>query len=175
MGPNQVYEVVYQGRWMKREPPVAGQHDLGPDEPGWQRKVERSRQPQCWIELSQARGCAALASDGNDSQVEDQRLTDARTRLVLKHKSLADFQLAWPGAKKMSRPNGIEYSGRREHIQFLGAPNFNLPGLFQLDNHHCVPKNANVKPYFCTGVFQLSMKRKEEEGKRDCKTRPGLT
>ena len=39
--PNQVYEVACLSREMKREPPVAGQHDLGPGEPGSQRKVEQ--------------------------------------------------------------------------------------------------------------------------------------
>jgi hypothetical protein len=74
----------------------------------------------------------------------------------------------------MSRPNGIEYSGKSKHIQFLGAPNFNLPGLFQLDNHISVLKDAIVEPYFCTGVFQLSLRRREEKTNRKCKTRLGL-
>lgn len=51
----------------------------------------------------------------------------------------------------------------------LRSADFTLPGLFQLDNHHCVPKNANVEPYFCTGVFQLSMKRKEEKSDGNAK------
>lgn len=40
---------------------MAGQHGLGPDEPGWQRKVEHHSNPTCWIELTGREvSCAAL-------------------------------------------------------------------------------------------------------------------
>lgn len=56
--PHQVYEVVYQGRWMKREPPVAGQHGLGAGRTGVAaRKVRSSNRSdrvasQRWIEVT---------------------------------------------------------------------------------------------------------------------------
>lgn len=73
----------------------------------------------------------------------------------------------------MSRPNGIEYSGRSEHIQFLGAPEFNLPGLFQLDNHMSSEEPERRALFLHRGVSTFYEEEKRE-GKRKAKTWPGL-
>lgn len=68
----------------------------------------------------------------------------------------------WPRRNvETQRDQILWYSKERDSIQFLGAPKFTLPGLFQLDAHGS--GEFSGEPFFCIGGNQLEEEKREEE------------